>query len=131
VVLKRFTRNSGHPAYWALSELGKAGFLSTVITWGFETWKSIVFPFESTARYRYIHWHLTFTYVSSTRQESLVDFRWRRTRLSNSGPYWWTHRMIVVWTRDSPRSSIISTKSRKLRLYRRYHLTVNKIISGW
>ena len=34
--------------------------------------KSIVAPVESTARYKYTHLPLTRTYVSSTRQESLV-----------------------------------------------------------
>lgn len=90
--------------------------------------KSIVFPFESTARYRYIHWPFIFINVSSSLQESLVCLRWRQIHLSNSGPYWWTQRIIVVWEMDKPRSSIISTTSRKLRLYRRYHLTVNKTI---
>src|SRR6266700_8020760 len=34
-------------------------------------------PCEATARYRYTHTFLTLMYVSSTRQESVVDFRMR------------------------------------------------------
>jgi hypothetical protein len=37
--------------------------------------------------------------------------------------------MIVVWARDSPRSAIISTRSRKLSLYRRYQRTQRTMIS--
>src|ERR1700735_4811414 len=37
--------------------------------------------------------------------------------------------MMVVWAIDKPRSAIISTRSRKLSLKRRYHLTHKTIIS--
>ena len=47
--------------------------------------KSIVAPVESTARYKYTHLPLTRTYVSSTRQESLVGLSLERKRRSNSG----------------------------------------------
>ena len=47
--------------------------------------KSIVAPVESTARYKYTHLPLTRTYVSSTRQESLVGLSLERQRRSNSG----------------------------------------------
>jgi hypothetical protein len=40
---------------------------------------------ESTARYRYIQVFLIFTYVSSTRQESLVALRCGLHRFSSSG----------------------------------------------
>ena len=41
----------------------------------------------------------------------------------------WTQPMIVVWARDNPRSAIISTRSRKLSLYRRYQRTQRTMIS--
>src|SRR5580700_4048831 len=37
--------------------------------------------------------------------------------------------MIVVCASESPRSAIISTRSRKLSLYRRYHRTQSTMIS--
>jgi hypothetical protein len=38
-------------------------------------------------------------------------------------------RMMVVWARDNPRSAIISTRSRKLSLYRRYQRTQRMMMS--
>jgi hypothetical protein len=38
--------------------------------------KSSVFPCASTARYSYTHCFLTLMEVSSTRQESVVGFKW-------------------------------------------------------
>ena len=48
------------------------------------------FPFESTARYRYVQVPLTLKYISSTRQESVVTFRWGHQRFSSSEAYRWT-----------------------------------------
>jgi hypothetical protein len=45
----------------------------------------MVEPMESTARYKYTHLPLTRTYVSSTRQESLVALSRWRSRRSSSG----------------------------------------------
>ena len=47
--------------------------------------KSIVGPVESTARYKYTHLPLTRTYVSSTRQESLVGLSLERKRRPSLG----------------------------------------------
>jgi hypothetical protein len=41
----------------------------------------------------------------------------------------WIQRMIVVCARDIPRSAIISTRSRKLSLNRRYHRTQTMMLS--
>src|SRR6202161_4286861 len=49
-----------------------------------ESRKSIVWPWLSTARYRYIQRPLTLTYVSSTRQEPLVMRGSGRMRFSSS-----------------------------------------------
>jgi hypothetical protein len=46
---------------------------------------SRVFPWESTARYRYTHTFITFTYVSSTRHESFIMLKWSRQRFSSYG----------------------------------------------
>src|SRR6516162_3963432 len=55
-------------------------------------------------------------YVSSTRQESLTGRAYRFQRFSNSGTYRWTHRKMVVWLKAMPRSAIIWTRSRELKL---------------
>jgi hypothetical protein len=47
----------------------------------------------------------------------------------DDGAYRCTQRMMVVWAIDRPRSAIISTRSRKLSLERRYHLTHSTMIS--
>jgi hypothetical protein len=47
----------------------------------------------------------------------------RSQRLRNSGVKRLTQRMIIVCASDSPRSAIISTRSRKLSLSRRYQRT--------
>ena len=61
-----------------------------------ESKKSIVAPWESTARYKYTHLPFTRTYVSSTRQESVVVLSRLRRRRSNSGAYRWTQRKTVT-----------------------------------
>src|SRR6202045_1509133 len=47
----------------------------------------------------------------------------RFQRFSNSGAYRHTQRIMVVWASDRPRSAIISTRSRRLSLKRRYQRT--------
>ena len=58
--------------------------------------KSIVAPVEFTARYKYTDLPFTRTYVSSTRQESIVALSRLRRRRSNSGAYRWTQRQTVT-----------------------------------
>jgi hypothetical protein len=70
------------------------------------------------------------SYINSTTALSLVDPPGLTRRdgkaipaPDNSGAYRCTHRRIVVWASEKPRSAIISTRSRKLSLKRRYHRT--------
>jgi len=53
----------------------------------------------------------------------------RFQRLTNSGVKCFTQRMIVVCASDNPRSTIISTRSRRLSLWRRYQRTHRIMIS--
>ncbi len=63
------------------------------------------------------------------RQEAPARHAKRFHRFSNSGTYRWIQRIIVVWAREIPRSTILSTRSRKLSLNRRYHRTQRMMIS--
>jgi hypothetical protein len=53
-------------------------------------------PDGVTARYKYTHLPLTRTYISSTRQLSLVGLSFERKRRSISGAYRCTHRRTVT-----------------------------------
>src|SRR6516164_7730616 len=69
-------------------------------------------------------------YVSSTLQEPLVGFNSRRHLLLSSGAYRCTHRQMVVWSPDRPRSLISSSTSRYDSEYRKYHRTAHTMITG-
>ena len=73
---------------------------------------SIVCPAESTARYRYFHSVPTFSYLSSTRYEVPLILRCGRILLLISGAYLCTYLKMVTWSTPSPRSRIISSRSR-------------------
>src|SRR5215831_9321867 len=66
----------------------------------------------------------------STRQEPLVGFSSRRHLLLSSGAYRCTHRQMVVWSADRPRSVTSSSTSRYEREYRKYHRTALTMITG-
>jgi hypothetical protein len=86
-------------------------------------------PSRSTARYRYSHVPRTLTYVSSTRHDEPALRAKRCQRFSNSGTYRCTQRRIVVCAGVSPRSAIISTRSRNDNLDRKYHRTQTMMIA--
>src|SRR5262249_17454769 len=68
--------------------------------------------------------------VSSTLQEPLVSFSSRRHLRLSSGAYRCTHRQMVVWSTDRPRSVTSSSTSRYERQYRKYHRTAHTMITG-
>src|SRR5579871_3023289 len=69
-------------------------------------------------------------YVSSTLQEPLVGFSSRRHLWLISGAYRCTHRQMVVWSADRPRSVTSSSTSRYEREYRKYQRTAHTMITG-
>src|SRR5687768_10921479 len=90
---------------------------------------SIVWPVESTARYRYRSFPFTFRYVSSILYDLFTGLRCGRQRLLISGAYACTQRQMQLAFTSRPRSPNSSATCWYESGYRRYHLTASRITS--